>query len=64
VSDLKVGQRVVVKGVPAKVVGWRSGLKSPAQSLPSRYVVFVEQTGDFRLGSIRASAFNEKGEAK
>lgn len=49
-----------VKGVPVKIVGYREGARGANLTDPTRrttHLVFVEQTGSYRLGAVRAAGF-------
>jgi hypothetical protein len=48
-----VGDYLPVNGIWSKVVAFRKTLKGPLLTEPDKYLVFVEQSGDFRLGTVR-----------
>jgi len=55
--DLVKGSYVSYQGgTRSKVVGFRSKIKGSISEAPDKYVVCVEQSGDYRMYTTRASA--------
>lgn len=51
------------RGTPVKVVGFRKKVRGPIQDNPATYAVFVEQAGQYRMGTVRATALEGQGES-
>jgi len=61
-----VGDLIMVNGIRAQIVAFRKTVRGEFSKTQDRYIVFVEQTGDYRMGSIRTMAaavtpYHEKG---
>lgn len=55
--SVSIGDVIDVHGVPSKVVAFRDKVKGPTFTIrPGKYIVFVEQTGAYRLGTVRADS--------
>lgn len=51
-----VGDFVMVNGIRAHIVAFRNKVKGDFLKTPDKYIVFVEQSGDYRMGTIKATA--------
>lgn len=51
-----IGDLIMVDGIRAKVVKFRNKVKGEFLNTPDKYIVFVEQERDYRMGTIKATA--------